>query len=98
MNEILKPFREKIDALDDDLVDLLIQREKIILEVAAIKNEKNIPAVLQDRVDEVRNRCETRAKEQGMSGDYVREIYRKIIRESCDLEESILNPTQDNAA
>ncbi|MEM8833041.1 MAG: chorismate mutase [Pseudomonadota bacterium] len=98
MNEILKPFRKKIDSLDDQIVDLLIAREQIILEVAALKKEKNIPAVLQDRVDEVRNRCEERAKDHGMSGDYVREIYRQIIQESCDLEESVLQSSKKKAS
>lgn len=87
--EILKPYRIKIDSLDDQLVDLLIEREKIIREVAALKAKNNIPSVLQDRVDEVRERCVSRAVEKGMDGNYVREIYTKMISLSCDLEEDI---------
>jgi chorismate mutase len=89
--EILKPYRIKIDSLDDQLVDLLIEREKIIREVAGLKAQNNIPPVLQDRVDEVRDRCVARAVEQGMDGNYVREIYTKMISLSCDLEEDIAN-------
>ncbi len=93
MNKILKPYREKIDSLDDKLVDLLIEREGIICEVAQLKAKNNIPAVLQDRVDEVRERCVARAIEKGLDGDYVREIYIKIIKLSCDMEEHIAEKT-----
>lgn len=87
--EILKPYRARIDSLDDEIVDLLVLREKVIREVADLKTVNNIPAVLQDRVDEVRERCIARAMEKGMDGDYVRQIYIKIIQLSCDLEEEL---------
>lgn len=85
----LKPYRERIDSLDDRIVDLLVERERIIREVAGLKAAHNIPAVLQDRVDEVRERATARAVVKGSGEDYVREIYTKIIRLSCDLEEHI---------
>ena len=87
--EILKPYRERIDALDDQLVDLLVAREGIIKEVAHIKVKHDIPAILQDRVDEVRNRCISRAEEQGASPEIVEELYTQLIKFSCDLEEKI---------
>ena len=86
---ILKPFRIKIDALDDQIVDLLVQRENIIRDVSNVKYDKNVPAVLQKRVDEVINRTTARAIEQGMDGDYVSEIYTKIVIKSCVLENEI---------
>lgn len=83
----LKPYRIKIDSLDDQLVDLLIARENIIREVADLKAENNIPAILQDRVDEVRNRCVARAVENGADGNFIKDLYTRIINFSCDLEE-----------
>lgn len=94
--DTLKPYREKIDSLDDQLVDLLIAREKIIREVADVKLENNIPAVLQDRVDEVRDRCVARAVDAGMDGDYVREIYTKIITLSCNIEEEKMTADKES--
>lgn len=87
--EILKPYREKIDSLDDQLVDLLVERAQIIREVAHLKMENNIPAVLQDRVDEVRERAVARAVAKGADEKYMQEIYTKIIQLSCDMEEEI---------
>ena len=87
--EILKPYRQKIDSLDDQIVDLLVEREGVIREVAALKSEQGIPAVLQDRVDEVRERCIARAIEKGGDADLMRELYTRIISFSCDLEKEI---------
>ena len=87
--EILKPYRQKIDALDEKLVDLLVERAEIINEVAQLKADNNIPAVLQDRVDEVRERAVARAVAKGGDENYMREIYTKIIGLSCEMEEDI---------
>lgn len=93
---ILKPFREKIDALDDQIVDLLVARENIIREVSNVKYDKNVPAVLKKRVDEVINRTTNRAIENGTDGDYVSEIYTKIVVKSCVLENQIFELKKNN--
>ena len=88
--EIMKPFRKRIDDLDDQIIDLLVQRTEIIREVADFKYKNNIPAVLQDRVDEVRERCATRAAENGIDADTIRTMYAALIKYSCDLEEELM--------
>lgn len=87
--EIMKPFRKRIDDLDDQIIDLLIERTGIIREVGHFKFENDIPAVLQDRVIEVRERAAERAAAKGLDADLVRELYTIIIGYSCDLEEEI---------
>jgi len=87
--EIMKPFRKRIDALDDQIIDLLIERTGIIREVGHFKFENDIPAVLQDRVIEVRERAAERAGAKGLDADLVRKLYTIIIGYSCDLEEEI---------
>jgi chorismate mutase len=87
--QILKPYRDRIDALDDRIVDLLAERTGIIREVAQLKFREDIPAVLQDRVDQVRERAAARAAAKGMDPAVVREIYARLIAFSCNLEETI---------
>jgi chorismate mutase len=87
-DQILKPYREKIDSLDEVLVALLVDREKIIREVATIKRENNIPAVIQSRVDSVRENAVSIAIQKGGDADYMREIYTKLIHLSCEIEEN----------
>ncbi len=87
--EVMKPFRARIDALDDQIIDLLIERTDIIREVGNFKFENDIPAVLPDRVDEVRERAAERAAAKGLDRDLVRKLYQTLIDYSCNLEEEI---------
>lgn len=87
--EILKPYRARIDDLDDRIVDLLVERIGIINEVGILKAAQGIPATLPDRVDQVRERNAQRAAAKGLDADLVRRLYTEIIDFSCDLEETI---------
>lgn len=89
VKEIMKPYRARIDALDDQIVDLLVERTQVIAEVGHLKHEKGIPSVIQSRVDEVRERNAERAAAKGMNADIVREIYARLIDFSCNLEDEI---------
>ena len=85
----IKPYRQKINDLDDQIIDLLAERMAVINEVGHIKADKDIPAVISDRVNEVRERNVERAMENGLDGNLVRELYTRLIDYSCNLEEEI---------
>ncbi|MEM6780593.1 MAG: chorismate mutase [Pseudomonadota bacterium] len=93
--KILKPYRAAIDDLDDQIVDLLVKRTEIIQEVGHLKAEHGIDAVLQDRVDEVRERCARRAEGAGMDPEIIRDLYRQLIEYSCELEDGIIQKSAD---
>lgn len=84
--EILKPYRARIDALDDRIVDLLAERIGIVHEVAELKAAQGIPAVLPDRVAEVINRTSARAAEKGLDPVFIRALYTQIVAYCCELE------------
>ncbi len=87
--EILKPYRARIDALDDEIVDLLVTRVGIIREVGVLKAREGIPATLPDRVVAVRERAAARAAAAGLDPELVRRLYTILIDYSCALEEDI---------
>ncbi len=88
--EQLAAYRARIDILDDAIVDLLVERTDIVTEVAALKAQQNIPAILQDRIDEVRERCAERGAAKGVDPEFIRRLYTLIIAQACDLEEEII--------
>lgn len=94
----LKPYRMRIDQIDQQIIDLLRQRYDVIEEVGHLKTHKNIPAVLQDRVDEVRERAAGMAAEKGLDEDFIRNIYAQIIDHSCALEETIRDALEKKAS
>lgn len=94
--EILKPYRDRIDALDDRIVDLLIERIGVVREVAQVKQQHKIPAVIEERIAEVIDRAGDRveaaiAGEQGEDdADRIREVYALLVVTCCDLEEELM--------
>lgn len=87
--EIMKPYRKRIDDLDDQIIDLLAERTGVIREVGRLKHEKNIPSVIQSRVDEVRERAVLRAAKKGLDENLIRQFYASLIDYSCNLEDEI---------
>lgn len=86
-SDLMKPFRDRINALDDKLVDLLVERYQIIREVGAFKEQNKIPTVVEERVKEVINRVGDRAGED--YEDIVCEIYALMIAIAHDLEDEV---------
>lgn len=88
--EILKPYRARIDALDDQIVDLLAQRMGIIDEVAELKAARDIPAVLEDRVAEVLDHVAERAAARGVDPELMRRLYAVLIGWCCECEDAYI--------
>lgn len=87
----LKDLRQKIDLLDDEIVELLGQRFEIVREVASLKAKKGIPAVLPDRIEEVKTRCAQIGAGQGLDPRFVTNLYEMIIAYACSLEENTIS-------
>ena len=85
----LRPFRGKIDALDDKIMALLAKRFAIVRQVGELKAEHNFPSYISDRVVQVRERNATTGKKYGIDPDFVRMLYSLIIYQSCAEEDII---------
>lgn len=85
--DLMKPFRDRINSLDDQIVDLLVERYKIIREVGAFKEANKIPTVQEERVKEVINRVGDRSGED--FEDIVCEIYALMIAIAHDVEDEV---------
>lgn len=85
----LRPFRGKIDALDDKIMALLAKRFAIVRKVGTLKAEHNFPSYISDRVVEVRERNAATGKKYGIDPDFVRMLYSLIIYQSCAEEDII---------
>lgn len=87
---LMAPFRARIDALDDEIVALLAKRIGIIREVAHFKKQQNIPAILQDRVDEVINRNTKNAEQKNIDARFAKQLYTHIVTHCCAIEDAHL--------
>ena len=93
----LTPYRKKIDALDDQIIDLLGQRLDIINEVSVIKAREGIEPVLEDRVIQVRERAVKRGEALGYDAAFIRDLYQRLIDYSCHVEQSYIHKQKDQA-
>ncbi len=96
--EILKPYRSRINVIDEQILELLRRRYDIIEEVGRFKALKNLPSVIPERVEEVRENAARRAAEKGLDENFIRKIYAQIIDHSCALEEAIIRQSKAKKA
>jgi chorismate mutase-like protein len=88
---ILKPHRESIDAIDTQIIGLLKERYSVIRTVGHIKAEAGIPAIIPERVIEVRENAARMARAGGLDEDFIRDLYTRLIDHSCATEEAIIS-------
>ena len=86
MERDLDFWREKIDALDDQILELLNERARYALSVGKIKQVEGLPLHAPDRETLILNRI--RELNGGpLSHEAAQRIFRQIIDESLRLEE-----------
>ena len=86
MEKDLDFWREKIDALDDQILELLNERARCALSVGKIKRAEGLPFHVPERETLILNRI--RELNGGpLSHEAAQRIFRQIIDESLRLEE-----------
>lgn len=86
----LADLRRLIDGIDDRLLDLLAERIAVAERVADHKRESGVAVRLPDRIEAVKARCAERGAARGLDPAYVRDIWGRIIEETCRLEERLI--------
>jgi chorismate mutase-like protein len=92
--DFLKQHRAHIDSLDRQIIDLLRERYDVIESVAPLKAARNIPAVLQDRVDEVRENAAAYAKTKNLDSEFIGHLWAQLIAHSCAHEHTLIVQSQ----
>lgn len=88
----LDVLRKEIDAIDEQLSDLIKKRMGCSLKVAEIKRAENLPVFHPQREKQILDKVEA---ESGEMGQYVRSIYQAIMSNSRALQSNVLNDDND---
>ena len=83
----LEEYRKQIDEIDKNIVELFAKRFEIVKQIGKFKKENNIPVVDNNRFQKVLEKVENMAMKQGISKDFIDEIYYTIHKYACELEE-----------
>jgi isochorismate pyruvate lyase len=90
-NAEMAALRQKIDALDAALVQLLAERQRQIEAAAAIKMRIGWPARIAERVDEVLRRVAVEAGRKNLDADLARKLWSAMIEWSIAYEERLMH-------
>lgn len=84
----LPEYRKKIDALDEQLLELLAQRLGICKEIAEYKRKNNLPVQHKKREHElIKSRIE-KLKELGFDDEeFVQELFELIMKKSREVQQ-----------
>jgi len=85
-------IRAEIDRIDEELVRIFAERADYIDRAAQIKAEVDLPARIDDRVEQVVQNVRRHAQTHGLPPDLVEKLWRRLIDWSIAREESRLGP------
>jgi len=87
----LGALRARINAVDEEILTLLGKRFSICADVAEIKAAHDIPVILPDRIEAVKESRAEFGDHHGLRPDFVRALYETIIDETCKMESGIVD-------
>lgn len=87
----LTTLREKVDALDEEIMDGLIKRMELAKDFGRIKKEYNVSILQNERWKMLIEKMLERGQANGLSEDFILKIFKAVHQESIDHQKSILH-------
>lgn len=81
--------RKKIDSLDQRLIEIIGERERVVKEVGIYKKKNNIPALQKGRFKQILEKNIRMGAEQGLSEKLMTKVMNAIHDESLRIERAV---------
>ncbi|RUO78873.1 bifunctional chorismate mutase/prephenate dehydrogenase [Idiomarina tyrosinivorans] len=78
----LQQFRQKIDQLDQQLVELLAQRVEVAAEIGLLKQQLGQPVYVPEREQQLLEQRRAEAERRGLNPNLLEDVLRRVIEES----------------
>lgn len=78
----LDHLRTQIDSIDQQLVDLLAQRRRVVQQVIEVKQQHDLPTFHPAREENLISARRAQATQAGLDPDYVEDLFRTMLRHS----------------
>lgn len=78
----LSELRDQIDAVDQQLIELLAQRLNLVGKVGEVKTEHGLPIYVPEREAAMLSKRRSEAEEKGVPANLIEDILRRTMRES----------------
>jgi chorismate mutase len=86
----LSNYRAKIDMIDNDLVEILGKRMILSDKIGKLKKDKNVAVLQSKRWNEILGKMILEGKDNGLSEEFVLQIFKAIHQESINHQNKIL--------
>lgn len=86
----LDALRSELDRVDRALLDDIRDRLALCARVAELKQRHDIAVLQPGRMQVVHRRAQDYAHRNGLSGDFVEELFTLLIGEACRVEDDIV--------
>lgn len=90
MSSGLEPFRQRLDALDEEITSLFGARFEVCREVAEHKRVHGIAMMQPQRVAQVRARYMELGAEARLPADFVAQLFELMIGATCRMEDELI--------
>ncbi len=85
--EEIKPHRETIDRLNDEIIEKIAMRQNEAIAIAKIKQQHGKPIVDKTREQAILDRIRVKAQAKGIDPDALERVFREIIKLCTEAEE-----------
>lgn len=86
----LETRRTRIDLIDDQIIELLGKRMKIVDDIGVLKKENNVAILQVIRWNQILKRMILQGKQNQLSEEFVLSIYKAIHQESIDHQKKVM--------
>lgn len=83
----IEELREEIDKLNKGIIELLAKRMEVAGEIAECKKQRGLPVRVPEREKAVIESVKMLAKEKGLDGKMIEDVFLKIIEHTRKSEE-----------
>lgn len=82
IDQELKQYRDQIDVLDTQLVELLAARKQMTSAIGTVKRAHSMPIYVPEREADLIAKRRQQAIDAGISGDLIEDVLRRMMRDS----------------
>ena len=80
-------FREQIDQIDEQIIDLLSERLRLTRKIGVIKDKINKPVIDKDREVDLNARIEKICRQKGLDSSFISNLWQLILHESYRVQD-----------
>jgi chorismate mutase len=83
----LQQLRKEIDKVDDEIIDKLVERQRLVLKIADIKKKNGIKLFQKKRYIQILKDRENTGKKKGLPQEMIKNIWEVIHDASVKVQE-----------